>query len=165
MPHTIQLEPQALEEIMGRYPAGERRWLIPILQDTQDRFGYLSEEAICRISDHLKIPTSKIYGVATFYNQFRLTAPGKFVVRVCRGTACHVKGSAMLLEKLVQELKVQPGQTTRDGLFTIETVACIGACSIAPVIAVGEDFHGRVEPAEVPRILARYRKLEEERRA
>lgn len=163
MTPAIQTEPQAMSEILGKYPQGERRWLIPILQDTQEHFGYLPEEAICRVSDHLRVPTSKIYGVATFYNQFRLVAPGKYVVRICRGTACHVKGSALLLEKLVQELKIQPGQTTRDGLFSIETVACIGACSIAPVVAVNDEFHGRVEPKEVPRILSQYRKLEEKK--
>ena len=160
---AIQTEPEALDNILRRYPRGERRWLIPILQDTQEHFGYLPEEAICRVSDYLRVPTSKIYGVATFYNQFRLIAPGKYVVRVCRGTACHVKGSALLLEKLVQELKIQPGQTTRDGLFSIETVACIGACSIAPVIAVNNEFHGRVGPKEVPRILGQYRKQEEKK--
>ena len=99
MTPAIQTEPQAISEILHRYPQGERRWLIPILQDTQEHFGYLPEEAICRVSDHLRVPTSKIYGVATFYNQFRLAAPGKYIVRVCRGTACHVKGSALLLEK------------------------------------------------------------------
>lgn len=158
-----QLEPQAVRDIMGRYPGGERRWLIPILQDIQERFGYLPEEAVYQVSDYLKVPTSKIFGVATFYNQFRLTAPGRHVIRICRGTACHVKGSALLLEKLCQELGIQPGQTTRDGLFSIETVACIGACSIAPVIAVDNEFHGRIDPAGIPRILARYRQSEEER--
>lgn len=163
MSAVIQFETTAQDEILSKYPSGERRWLIPILQDIQERFGYLSEESICRVANYLSIPTSKIYGVATFYNQFRLTAPGKYVIRVCRGTACHVKGSAAILERLVQELKVNPGQTTRDGLFSIETVACIGACSIAPVIAVNNDFHGRLEANEVPRILARYRKQEEVR--
>lgn len=155
---TCVLEPEAMAGILRRYPGGERRWLIPILQDVQEHFGYLPTEAICQVSDHLRVPTSKIYGVATFYNQFRLVAPGRYVIRVCRGTACHVKGSAMLLEKLVQELKIQPGQTTRDGLFSIETVACIGACSIAPVIAVNQEFHGRLEPTDVPRILTKLQK-------
>ena len=154
---------KSVEEILQRHPGAGRDHLIPILQEVQEEEGYLSQGAIVRIGQELSLPASKIYGVATFYNQFRLVAPGKFVVRVCRGTACHVKGSALLLEKLVQELKIQPGQTTRDGLFSIETVACIGACSIAPVVAVNNEFHGRVEPKEVPRILSQYRKLEEKK--
>jgi NADH-quinone oxidoreductase subunit E len=161
MSQLLEAENGVLDEIFAAYPSGERRWLIPILQDIQDRFGYLPEWAVCRVSDRLRVPTSKIFGVATFYNQFRLTAPGKHVIRVCRGTACHVKGSAMLLEKLIHELNIQPGQTTRDGMFSIETVACIGACSIAPVIAVDNEFHGRVEPMAIPNILAQYRTREE----
>lgn len=161
MSENAECENVVLNRILAKYPRGERRWLIPILQDVQDTFGYLSEESVEGVSDHLGVPTSKIYGVATFYNQFRLVAPGRYVIRVCRGTACHVKGSARLLEKLVQELGIRPGQTTRDGLFSIETVACIGACSIAPVIAVNNDFHGRLEPNAIPRLLARYRKHQE----
>ena len=163
MNSTPVFEDKEMQSILSHYPSGERRWLIPILQDAQERFGYLSEEAIRMTSSHLNVPTSKIYGVATFYNQFRLTAPGKYVVRVCRGTACHVKGSAAILERLMQELMIQPGQTTRDGLFSIETVACIGACSIAPVVAVNNDFHGRLDTAQIPKIIAAYRKKEEDR--
>jgi len=101
---------------------------------------------------------SGVYGVATFYNQFRLTPLGKNVIRVCRGTACHVKGSENLLIALENELGVKSGGTTRDKLFTLETVACIGACSIAPVININEEYYGRVSIKEINKILSKYRK-------
>ena len=106
------------------------------------------------------MPFSSVYGVATFYNQFRLTPLGKNIIRVCRGTACHVKNSSNILTALVNELGVKSGGTTRDKLFTLETVACIGACSIAPVINVNEDYFGRIAVKDIPKILQKYRQAE-----
>ncbi len=146
--------------IFEKYPSKERSNLIALLQDVQEVYGYLPEEAIKEISDHVGIPLSGVYGVATFYNQFRLTPLGKNVIRVCRGTACHVKNSANILFALETELGITAGQTTRDKVFTLETVACIGACSIAPVINVNEDYYGRLAVKEIPKILAKYRKEE-----
>ena len=144
-------------EILKRYPGASRDSLIPILQEVQESRGYLSQEAVVEISKHLKLPASKVYGVATFYNQFRFQATGKFHIMVCRGTACHVKGSAAVLAAVEQELKIKPGETTRDGLFSLEIVACIGACGLAPVISINGEFHAGVEPAKVKEILDIYR--------
>lgn len=147
-----------IEPILQDYPDASRDSLIPLLQAVQERQGYLSREAVVRIGEHLRLPTSKIYGVATFYNQFRFQPQGRFHVQVCRGTACHVKGSAAVLDAVQRYLKVQAGQTTRDGLFSLEVVACIGACGLAPVIAVNGEFHAGVTTKKVEAILETYRK-------
>ena len=146
-----------IESIVEKYQGSKRDALIPLLQEVQRELGFLSREAVLRISSQLKIPASKIYGVATFYNQFRFRAPGRYHIQVCRGTACHVKGSKGVLDALEKELKVEAGETTRDGLFSIEVVACIGACGLAPVIAIDGEFHAAVLPDAVGEILGRYR--------
>jgi NADH-quinone oxidoreductase subunit E len=133
-----------IETILRKHPAARRDSLIPILQEVQEAQGYLSREAVIRVSRHLGLPASKIYGVATFYNQFRFAAPGRFHVQLCRGTACHVKGSSALLDAVERMLGASPGQTTRDGLFSLEVVACIGACGLAPVICVNGEFFAAV---------------------
>jgi len=150
-----------IDAILSRYPNAGRDALIPILQEVQDHCGYLSQEAVVRIGRHLKLPASKIYGVATFYNQFRFLPLGRFHVQVCRGTACHVKGSAAVLEAIQRELNIAPGQTTRDALFSLEVVACIGACGLAPVISVNGTFHAGVTTKGIPKILNAYRKKAE----
>lgn len=147
-----------IETILQNFPEAQRDALIPILQAIQEQEGYLSREAITRVGEYLHLPTSKIYGVATFYNQFRFQPVGKYHIMVCRGTACHVKGSAKVLEALKRELKIEPGQTTKDGLFSLEVVACLGACGQAPVIAVNGEFLAKVEPEKVRSILNSYRK-------
>lgn len=148
---------QNIKTILEKYPNAKRESLIPILQDVQDAEGYLSKNAICLISEHLRLPPSKVYGVVTFYNQFRLVKPGIFKIQVCRGTACHVKGSLRLLEAVKKELKIEPGQTTRDGVFSLEVVACIGGCGLAPVLAVNGEFHASISPEKVKNILNDYR--------
>lgn len=145
-------------EIFKDYTAKDKSSLIPMLQDVQQIYGYLPEPALKDIADFLGMPLSGVYGVATFYNQFRLTPLGKNVIRVCRGTACHVKGSENLLMALENELGIKAGGTTRDKIFTLETVACIGACSIAPVININDEYYGRVTVKEINKILAKYRK-------
>lgn len=146
-----------IDDILASYPNAGRDALIPLLQDVQASQGYLSRETVAQVAEWLNLPASKIYGVATFYNQFRFHPPGKFHVQVCRGTACHVKGSAGVLASLKQALKIEPGETTRDGLFSLEVVACIGACSLAPVISVAGEFHAGVTPDEIEGILQTYR--------
>lgn len=141
-----------LDAILSEYPDAGRDALIPLLQEVQEAHGYLSRDAILRIGRHLGLPASKIYGVATFYNQFRFQPVGKYHVQVCRGTACHVKGSYGVLEDVKQILKLQPGQTSRDGLFSLEVVACIGACGLAPVIRINEDFYAEMTPAKLDRV-------------
>lgn len=144
------------KHIFSKYEANDRSALIPLLQDAQNIYGYLPESVMQEIADFVNLPLSRVYGVATFYNQFRLKPLGKNVIRVCRGTACHVKNSANVLQALEIELGVKAGGTTRDKMFTLETVACIGACSIAPVIVINNDFYGRVTVKEIPKILKKY---------
>ena len=143
-------------ETIRRYPPS-RDYLIPMLQAVQEQAGYISKESIYEISDYMGLPESKIFGVATFYNQFRLNPPGKYQVQICRGTACHVKGSFNLLEALQRELGIEAGATTRDGLFSLETVACLGACSIAPVMTVNGEFHGRLDKKVVEKTIRELR--------
>ena len=146
-----------IDDSLAKYPNAGRDALIPLLLDVQERHGYLSRETVAQVGEWLKLPASKIYGVATFYNQFRFHAPGEFHVQVCRGTACHVKGSLAVLQALKQSLKIDAGQTTRDGQFSLEVVACIGACSLAPVISIDGEFHAGVKPDEVEGIIETYR--------
>lgn len=147
-----------LEAIFASYPNAGRDALIPILQEVQEACGYLSRESIISIGQHLGLPASKIYGVATFYNQFRFQPLGKYHIQVCRGTACHVKGSFGVLEDVKNALKIEPGQVTRDGLFSLEVVACIGACGLAPVIKVNDEFYAEMTAAKLDRVLKTYRK-------
>ncbi|HEX2982083.1 MAG TPA: NADH-quinone oxidoreductase subunit NuoE [Ignavibacteriales bacterium] len=144
------------KQVFNNYPPKDKSSLIPLLQDVQHVYGYLPEAALQDIAFFVDLPLSRVYGVATFYNQFRLKPLGKNVIRVCRGTACHVKNSANILLSLETELKIKAGETTRDKNFTLETVACIGACSIAPVININNDYYGRVTIKEIPKILKKY---------
>ena len=148
---------EGVRAILEHYPNAERDSLIPILQEIQGKQGYLSREAVVTVGEYLHLPASKIYGVATFYNQFRFSAQGKYHIQICRGTACHVKGSAAILDALVRELKIQPGETSRDGLFSLEIVACIGACGLAPVMNIDGNFHAKLTTQKIPEIIKSYR--------
>ncbi len=147
-----------LDPIVSKYPAGRRDALIPLLQDVQEAHGYLSRDAVVRVGRHLRLPASKVYGVATFYNQFRFQPLGRFHIQLCRGTACHVKGSNQTLHAIQRTLQVKPGQTTRDGLFSLEVVACLGACGLAPLMAVNGEFHAGVTSERVTKILRTLRR-------
>lgn len=129
--------------------------LIPLLQSAQDHFGFIPRRAISYISSVTGTPESEIYGVITFYSQFRLRPMGKYVVRACAGTACHVSGAKMITETIEDEIGVGVGETSEDGLFTLQTVACIGCCSLAPVIMVNDDTHGGLNPASTRKIIRR----------
>lgn len=144
-----------LDEILRKYE-GIKGALIPVLQETQHAYGYLSRDAIRYISEKMDIPASQIYGVVTFYSQFHLNPRGKNIIRVCQGTACHVRGAKAILTALEDILKVAPGGTTTDLKYTLETVACIGACGLAPVMMINDDTHGRLTPEAVTQILAKY---------
>ncbi len=146
-----------IDAILTRHPRPGRDALIGILQEVQEALGYVPRDAVVRIGRHLDLPASKVYGVATFYNQFRFSPPGRFHIQVCRGTACHVKGSGAVLEAIQRALAITPGETTRDGLFSLEVVACIGACGLAPVICIDGEFHAKVAPEAVKGILEDYR--------
>ncbi|HNZ42838.1 MAG TPA: NADH-quinone oxidoreductase subunit NuoE [Bacteroidales bacterium] len=152
---------KAIDKILENYENCGRDSLIPLLQEIQEKEGYLSEVAIVKTGLKLKIPTSKIYGVATFYNQFRFEPVGKYHIMVCRGTACHVLGSATVLQELESILKIKAGQTTRDGLFSIEVVACIGACGLAPVININGEFFAKVTTEKLKEIVESYRAKEQ----
>jgi NADH-quinone oxidoreductase E subunit len=149
-----------LDAVLERHPKGLRDALIPLLQDVQEQEGFLSREAMERVGQHLNLPVSKIYGVATFYNQFRFQPKGKYHFLVCRGTACHVKGSAKVLDMMVKELGVQPGQTSRDRVFSLEVVACMGACGLSPVVNLNGEFYAKVTPKKLAQIVADIRRKE-----
>jgi NADH-quinone oxidoreductase subunit E len=127
----------------------ERSHLIPILQMIQRRHAYLPQEAIVMVADHLGIAPCEVYGVATFYNQFRFHPPGKHPIKVCLGTACHVRGGDIILENFARKLGIQDGETTPDREYSIERVACVGCCALAPVAVVGELVHGHMAPSKV----------------
>jgi NADH-quinone oxidoreductase subunit E len=147
-----------IEPIVSRFQPGRREALIPLLQEVQESCRYLSRESVIRIGRHLRLPASKVYGVATFYNQFRFQPLGRFHIQVCRGTACHVKKSQQTLDAVQRAINVKPGQTTRDGVFSLEVVACLGACGLAPLIAVNGDFHAGATPDVVTRLIRGLRK-------
>ncbi len=155
-------ECSVIEEIFVRYPEAQRDSLIPILQEIQEECGYLSREAMIRVGRHLGLPASKVYGVATFYNQFRFHPVGKYHIQVCRGTACHVKGSDKVLEALKRILEIEPGRTSKDGLFSLEVVACLGACGLAPVVTINGEFYAGVTPKEIDEIVSGIKKKEEQ---
>lgn len=130
--------------------------LIPVMQKAQELFGYLSFETMQLISDRLDIPVSEIYGVATFYALFSLTPKGDYVISVCTGTACYVKGAAAVLDEVKNQLGIDSGETTKDGKFSIQDTRCLGCCGLAPVMVINNDVYGRLEPADVAGILAKY---------
>jgi NADH-quinone oxidoreductase subunit E len=135
---------------------GEEGDLIPILQKTQEKIGYIPREAVKRISRFLKISENQIYGVASFYSQFRFTAPGRNSIKVCLGTACHVKGGQILCEAVERELDLKPGETTADGRYDLERVACLGCCALAPVVQVNDDIYSRMTVIRLKEILGKY---------
>lgn len=152
---------EKVKEIIDGYAGNKREDLIPILQRIQDKYDHLPEEAVYLVSKELSIPASKVYSIATFYNLFRFRQTGKYHIQVCRGTACHLEKSSDLLRELQKNLKIEPGQSTSGGLFSLETVPCMGACSLSPVIRVNDTFHTQVKTKDVKNILETYRKQEE----
>lgn len=145
-----------LEKVLAQYRETKGA-LIPVLQAAQEIYGYLPKEAMVKISQELKIPLSKVYGVATFYAQFHLEPRGKYIIRVCQGTACHVRGGAKILEKLQELLNIKAGETTEDLRFTLEPVACLGACALAPAMMINEDTYGKLTPDSLAEILEQYK--------
>jgi NADH-quinone oxidoreductase subunit E len=135
---------------------GEEGDLIPILQKIQEKLGYISEEAIKHTSRFLKISENQIFGVASFYSQFRFNAPGRNSIKVCLGTACHVRGGQILCEAVQRELDVSPGQTTKDQRFDLQRVACLGCCALAPVIQINSDIYSRMTVIRLKEILNKY---------
>jgi NADH-quinone oxidoreductase subunit E len=150
---------EGVVSIIRKYPNVNRDTLIPMLQDVQDTLGYISEEVINEISIYLDLPTSKIYGLASFYNQFRFTPIGKYHIRVCDGTACHMERSDQIITEISKILKISDGETTRDGLFSLEILSCIGACGQAPVISVNGKYYGKVAKSDIKMIINSYKEI------
>lgn len=141
-----------LKEIFSHY-GGEKHELIPILQETQEKFRYLPAAAMREIARFLHVPEATIYGVSTFYAQFKLTPLGKKVIRACRGTACHVRGAGKVLAELEKQLGIKAGETTEDMEYTLETVACIGACALAPTMTIDNETYGKMSTKKVAEVL------------
>jgi len=144
---------EQLDKILSQY-TGESGELIPILQEAQERFGYLPGEVMQKIAKFLQLPQSTVYGVSTFYAQFKLTPTGKRIVKVCRGTACHVRGGARILREVEKKLGIKPGETTDDREYTLETVACIGACALAPTMVVDKETQRKMTPKKVTELFS-----------
>jgi len=151
-------ETARIDEILERFPQIKRNALIPLLQAFQDEFGYISEAAISRIGKHLSLPTSKVYGLATFYNQFSFSSRGVFHITVCNGSSCHMGGAGELLSEITKMLEIRDGETTRDRLFSLEVQSCLGACGQSPVLAINDTYYSEVKVNEVRTILKQYRK-------
>jgi len=145
-----------IKEILDNYPA-EQRFSLAVMHDMQRQLGYVPREGLEVLAKWLDCPLSALYAMATFYKALSLMPKGRFVISVCDGTACHVKGGPLLLDILSETLGILPGQTTTDGLFTLETVGCLGSCSIAPAMKIGERYYGNVTMGSLAAILAKYR--------
>ncbi|GAB4324287.1 MAG: NADH-quinone oxidoreductase subunit NuoE [Bacteroidales bacterium] len=151
---TVDLK--QLDPLIEKY-RNKKGNLIPLLQGTQEIFGYIPREAFEKISEETGLKLADMYGVATFYSQFRLNPVGKHIVKVCHGTACHVQNANELTESLQDALKIKDGETTEDGLFTLESVACLGCCSLAPVMMIGDETFGKLTGAQAVRIVKNIR--------
>lgn len=142
----------AVDATLERYPGGEAD-LVMVLQDIQDAYNYLPRPALERVAEKLGVPLARVYAVATFYKVFSLEPRGKHIVKVCAGTACHVRGAQLVSDELERVLGVAPGKTSDDGEYTLEVVNCVGACAMAPVVVVDDKYHGSVKPSRVKRLV------------
>lgn len=145
-----------VEDLLRKYEKGDESLLIPVLQETQKVYGYLPEKALERIAEYVNVSLGHIYGLVTFYAQFYLTPRGRNTVRVCRGTACHVRGGRSVLRAAERVLSIKEGETTSDFKFSLETVACFGTCFLSPVMMVNNDYYGKLLPDNVGTILRQY---------
>jgi len=153
---AVPVSLKEVTKVLASYPS-EKRYSLAILQDLQRKFGYISRECLEAVAQNLNIKLSALYSMVTFYRALSLKPRGKHFIKVCDGTACHIRGTPALLDALQRTLKIKPGETTDDGLFTLETVNCVGACAIAPVMVIDEQYHPKVKPDVVEKILAAYR--------
>ena len=145
-----------IKSILDKFPQKDKSNLIEILQAVQEKDGYLSPEAIGRISEHLRVSRSYIFGVATFYSQFKFNPPGRHSIKICLGTACHVQGGDFLLNALKSQLDISTGETTKDGKFDLDRVACLGCCALAPVVKIDDTIHSRMSVIKLKEILNTY---------
>lgn len=145
-----------IESILEKYPFVQRDNLIPILQDIQKAYGYLSEESIVKVGKYLNMPTSKIYGLATFYSQFRFEQKAKFQICICNGSSCHVNANAIIIREFKKSLGIEVGGMTKDGKFSLSESNCLGACGLGPVVRVNHKFHTQVSMSDVKEIIDYY---------
>lgn len=154
---TLVVDKEKIQSYINKHD-GKKDNLIAILQDIQGEHNYLPQDALRYVAKALKVPLSDVVGVATFYRAFSLTPRGKHTCTVCLGTACHVRGGPKILDEFERRLRVRPGETTKDGRFTLETVACLGCCAIGPVVVVDKDYHAHTSVRQVGPILGKYKK-------
>lgn len=148
-----------IDDILSRYREGSHESLIPILQDIQDEEGFLSEDAVVRIGRFLQMSTTKIYGMATFYDRFRFYPCGRVHLRICNGTTCFINGSGTIISAVREALGIEPFQTTRDGRFSYELTACMGGCNEGPLVTVNDTFHTHVRAEDVPEMIVKLKTL------
>lgn len=144
-------------EILNKYPP-EKRFTLAILQDVQKQYGFVPRETMNLIAEYLRVPVSEIYSMATFYKALSLKAKGKYIIKVCNGTACHIRGSNALMDEVAEVLDIIPGETTSDGLFSIEIVNCLGACALAPVMVIDDKYYGGMTKEKVKTVIEEYRR-------
>jgi len=145
-----------ISDILEKYN-NEESSIIAILQDIQEKFGYLPKESLLQVSRDVNIPVSRVLSLATFFKAFSLIPKGKHPIHVCMGTACHVRGAQLVLERLERELKIKSGETTDDMNFSLDEVRCVGCCGLAPVVMVGEEVHGKITQTKAPGVLKKYK--------
>jgi NADH-quinone oxidoreductase subunit E len=150
-----------LDKIFEKYPNRLREDLIPMLQMIQDRHGYLSEEMIREVGIYLRISVNKIYGVATFYDNFRFGPRGRVHIRICHGTACHVAGAATLIQELEKQLQIKDGETDKEGLFSLEVVSCIGACGLAPLVEINQEYFTCLTDSKLKDLIKQFREKDQ----
>jgi NADH:ubiquinone oxidoreductase subunit E len=152
---TAKTKKITVKDIIKKY-GGDKTAMIAILQDVQEEFRYLPKAALSSISKQMEVPLTRIYEIATFYNAFSLKQRGKNLVEVCAGTACHVQGAARLMDRMERDLAIKCGETTKDKMFSLEEVRCLGCCSLAPVVRISGDIHPNLTQDEIPKILKNY---------
>ncbi|MDQ1332404.1 MAG: hypothetical protein QG576_438 [Bacteroidota bacterium] len=146
-----------IDIVLRKYKPGRREDLIPLLQEIQDDNGYLSEDTIVKVGAFVGLSTTKIYGLATFYDQFRFIPAGKIQIKICHGTSCFLNGSQAVINKIKEETGLMPGQTNRDGIFSYDIVTCMGGCNNGPVINVNGEYHTYVKPEQLPDLMKKLR--------
>lgn len=155
------MEPRSIQHVLDTYD-GRPQYLVEALQDIQDEHGYISEDAMRAVSEELDVPLIEVFRVANFYKTFSLSPRGRHVLTVCMGTACHVRGAPWLLDEVGGQLDVAPGQTTKDGLFTLECVNCLGACALGPIVVLDGDYHRNMTPNKLRKLVQSVQEAEKE---
>ena len=156
-------EYEVIEAIINKY-GGNHDSVIAILQDIQSEYHYLPETALRVVAKSLELPLIQVYGVATFFKAFSLKPRGEYLIKLCVGTACHVRGAQPALDEVKRQLGIEPSETTKDMRFTLETVNCLGACALGPIMVVDEEYHGEMSPKKIKKILSGYKKATRSRR-